>query len=130
MVVFVNNAVFGMTGGQMAPTTMPDQETTTSPFGRDTDLTGYPIKMAELLSGLQATSFVARAAVDSPKNLLKAKKYLRQAFEVQLNHNGFSFVEFLSACPTNWKLSPQEANKRIGERMIPYYPLGVYKEAV
>jgi 2-oxoglutarate ferredoxin oxidoreductase subunit beta len=129
-VIFVNNAVFGMTGGQMAPTTMPDQETTTSPFGRDTDLTGYPIKMAELLSGLEATAFVARAAVDTPKNLMKAKKFLRRAFEVQLSDRGFSFVEFLSACPTNWKLTPTEANKRIGERMIPYYPLGVYKGAV
>lgn len=128
-VIFVNNAVFGMTGGQMAPTTLVGQETTTSPYGRDIALTGYPIKMAELLSGLEATSFVARAAVDTPKNLMKAKKYLRRAFEVQMNDNGFSFVEFLSACPTNWKLPPQEATRRIGERMIPYYPLGIYKGA-
>ena len=127
-VIFVNNAVFGMTGGQMAPTTMIDQETTTTPYGRDTEINGYPIKMTELIANLSGTTFVARAAVDTPKNLMKAKKVLKTAFEVQINNKGFSFVEFLSACPTNWKLSPQEANKRVSEEMIPYFPLGIFKE--
>jgi len=127
-VIFVNNAVFGMTGGQMAPTTMLDQKTTTTPFGRDKGINGYPIKMSELMANLSGTTFVARAAVDTPKNLMKAKKILRTAFEVQINKKGFSFVEFLSACPTNWKLSPQEANKWVSEEMIPYYPLGIFKE--
>ena len=127
-VIFVNNAVFGMTGGQMAPTTMIDQETTTTPYGRDTEINGYPIKMTELIANLSGTTFVARAAVDTPKNLMKAKKVLKTAFEVQINNKGFSFVEFLSACPTNWKLSPQEANKWVSEEMIPYFPLGIFKE--
>lgn len=127
-VVFVNNAVFGMTGGQMAPTTMPDQETTTTPFGRDVKVNGYPIKMAEVLATLSGTTFVARAAVDTPKNLMRAKKFLRKAFEVQINNRGFSFVEFLSACPTNWKVSPKQAAERIAEEMIPYYPLGIFKD--
>ena len=127
-VTFVNNAVFGMTGGQMAPTTMIDQETTTTPYGRDVEINGYPIKMTELIANLSGTTFVARAAVDTPKNLMNAKKVLRMAFEVQIHNKGFSFVEFLSACPTNWKLSPQEANKRVSEEMIPYYPLGIFKE--
>ncbi len=127
-VIFVNNAVFGMTGGQMAPTTLLDQETTTTPYGRDAEINGYPIKMTELIANLSGTTFVARAAVDTPKNLMKAKKVLKMAFEVQINNKGFSFVEFLSACPTNWKLSPQEANKRVSEEMIPYFPLGIFKE--
>ena len=112
----------------MAPTTMLDQETTTTPYGRDSEINGYPIKMTELMANLSGTTFVARAAVDTPKNLMKAKKLLKTAFEVQINNKGFSFVEFLSACPTNWKLSPQEANKWVSEEMIPYFPLGIFKE--
>jgi 2-oxoglutarate ferredoxin oxidoreductase subunit beta len=127
-VIFVNNAVFGMTGGQMAPTTLLDQETTTTPYGRDREINGYPIKMSELMANLSGTTFVARAAVDTPKNLMKAKKFLQTAFEVQINNKGFSFVEFLSACPTNWKLSAQEANKWVSEEMISYFPLGIFKE--
>jgi len=127
-VIFVNNAVFGMTGGQMAPTTIPDQETTTTPFGRNVDVNGYPIRMAELLAALPGTTFVARAAVDTPKNIMRGKKLLNRAFEVQINHEGFGFVEFLSACPTNWKMSPQQASERIAKEMIPYYPLGIFKE--
>ena len=126
-VVFVNNTVFGMTGGQMAPTTMEGQETTTTPFGRQTDSNGFPIKMAELLTQLPGTTFIARAAVNTPKNLMRAKKYLRKAFEVQTENKGFGFVEFLSACPTNWKMSPEKANKRVGEEMITYFPLGIFK---
>jgi 2-oxoglutarate ferredoxin oxidoreductase subunit beta len=127
-VIFVNNTVFGMTGGQMAPTTMAGQETTTTPFGREPDTNGFPIKMAELLGNLPGTTFVARAAVNDPKNLMRAKKMLRRAFEVQINNKGFGFVEFLSACPTNWKMSPRQATKRVQEEMIPYFPLGVFKE--
>lgn len=127
-VVFVNNAVFGMTGGQMAPTTMLEQETTTTPLGRNAQVNGYPLRMAELMSGLNGTSFVARCAVDTPKNLMRAKRHLRKAFEVQLEDRGFGFVEFLSACPTNWKMTPTQATEHVGRRMIPYYPLGVYKE--
>jgi 2-oxoglutarate ferredoxin oxidoreductase subunit beta len=126
-VVFVNNAVFGMTGGQMAPTTMAGQETTTTPYGRETETNGFPIKMSELLSVLPGTTFVARAAVNNPKNLMRAKKLLRKAFEIQINRQGFSFVEFLSACPTNWKMTPEQANKRVGEEMISYFPLGIFK---
>jgi 2-oxoglutarate ferredoxin oxidoreductase subunit beta len=111
-VVFVNNAVFGMTGGQMAPTTLAGQETTTTPSGRETSTNGFPIKMAELLSVLPGTTFVARAAVNNPKNLMRAKKLLRKAFEVQTNNQGFGFVEFLSACPTNWKMSPDHSRVR------------------
>lgn len=127
-VIFVNNTVFGMTGGQMAPTTMAGQETTTTPFGREPDTNGFPIKMAELLANLPGTTFVARAAVNDPKNLMRAKKMLRSAFEVQINNKGFGFVEFLSACPTNWKMSPRQATKRVQDEMIPYFPLGVFKE--
>lgn len=126
-VVFVNNTVFGMTGGQMAPTTMVGQETTTTPFGRETDTAGFPIRMAEVLAELSGTTFVARASVDSAKNLMKAKKLLKKAFEIQINKKGFSFVEFLSACPTNWKMTPEQAVKRVKEEMIPYFPLGVFK---
>jgi len=126
-VVFVNNAVFGMTGGQMAPTTMAGQETTTTPTGRETKTAGFPIRMAELLSVLPGTTFVARAAVNTPKNLMRAKKLLRKAFEIQINGQGFSFVEFLSACPTNWKMTPDQANKRVGKEMMEYFPLGIFK---
>jgi 2-oxoglutarate ferredoxin oxidoreductase subunit beta len=128
-VVFVNNAVFGMTGGQMAPTTMPSQETTTTPFGRDTEVNGYPIRMSELIADLSGTTFVARTAVDTPKNLLKSKKLLKKAFEIQIRNEGFAFVEFLSACPTNWKMTPQQATQWVSDTMIPYYPLGVFKES-
>lgn len=126
-VIFVNNTVFGMTGGQMAPTTMPGQETTTTPFGRDPAVNGFPIRMAELLGGLTGTTFAARGAVDTPKNLLKTRKLMQRAFEVQINGEGFGFVEVLSACPTNWKMSPERANRRIKEEMIPYFPLGIFK---
>ncbi len=126
-VIFVNNTVFGMTGGQMAPTTMTGQETTTTPFGRDLETNGFPIKMSELLTELPGSTFVARTAVNNPKNLMKAKKILKRAFEVQTNGEGFSFVEFLSACPTNWKMTPKQAAERVQEEMIPYFPLGVFK---
>jgi len=127
-IVFVNNTVFGMTGGQMAPTTLEGQETTTTPLGRNPLTSGYPMKMAEIIAGLEGTTYVARGAVDSPKNLGKAKKMLREAFEAQIKHQGFGFIEFLSACPTNWKLSPQEAAQRVRKEMISHYPLGIFKD--
>jgi len=127
-VIFVNNTVYGMTGGQMAPTTMLGQMTTTSPYGRDFQRDGYPIRMTELMAVLEGTAFAARVAVNTPKNLMAAKKALKKAFEVQIQDQGFSFVEFLSSCPTNWKMSPEKANQRVRDEMIPYFPLGVYKE--
>ena len=128
-VVFVNNAVFGMTGGQMAPTTLEGQVTTTSPQGRDVELAGPPIRMSEMLATLEGAGYVARVAVNNIKNLMQAKKALKRAFEYQTKGLGFGFVEVLSACPTNWKMSPVEANERVGNEMISYFPLGVFKDA-
>ncbi|MEW6265753.1 MAG: thiamine pyrophosphate-dependent enzyme [Thermodesulfobacteriota bacterium] len=127
-VIFVNNTVFGMTGGQMAPTTMIGQKTTTTPYGRACADCGHPIRMAELIAGLAGTAFSARVAVDKVANLMKAKKALRQAFEAQLEGLGLGFIEFLSSCPTNWKMSVAEANARIQSEMVPYFPLGVFKD--
>ncbi|MGE4290951.1 MAG: thiamine pyrophosphate-dependent enzyme [Desulfovibrio sp.] len=127
-VVFVNNTVYGMTGGQMAPTTLVGQKTTTCPGGRCREREGMPIKMTEIISQLGGVAFAARGSLDSVKNIRTAKKYLRKAFECQTNNLGFGFVELLSACPTNWKMTPVKANERIGEEMIPYFPLGVYKD--
>jgi len=127
-IFFANNSVYGMTGGQMAPTTLLGQKTTTSPYGRDFTQAGYPIRMAEMLATLEGSAYVARVAVDTPAHLMKAKRAVRKAFEVQINNMGFAFVEFLLACPTNWGLPPLEANTRVQEEMIPYFPLGVLKE--
>ena len=126
-VVFINNAVYGMTGGQMAPTTMPGQKTTTSPKGRDVALCGSPIRMAELLSTLQTPSFVVRASLHTPANIVQSKKALRRAFEYQLAGTCFSFVELLSICPTNWGFTPVQSNKWLQDTMLPYYPLGIFK---
>ncbi|MBN2645311.1 MAG: 2-oxoglutarate oxidoreductase [Desulfuromonadaceae bacterium] len=126
-VIFVNNTTYGMTGGQMAPTTMPGQTTSTTPYGRDVTKAGYPIKMAELLSGLEGVAYSARVAVDTPKHVLQAAKVIRRAFQTQLDGKGFAFVEVLAACPTNWGMSPLQANERVGNEMIPYFPLGEYK---
>jgi 2-oxoglutarate ferredoxin oxidoreductase subunit beta len=127
-VVFVNNTTYGMTGGQMAPTSLPDQKTTTSPYGRDVSSDGYPIRMAELLSGLEGTVYSARVAVNTPGNIKQAGKAIRKAFEVQVRGEGFSFVEVLSACPTNWGMTPLRANERVAAEMIPYFALGTFKE--
>ncbi|QXE92867.1 thiamine pyrophosphate-dependent enzyme [Geomonas subterranea] len=127
-VVFVNNTTYGMTGGQMAPTTLVGQKTSTSPYGRDKSKDGSPIRMAELLAQLGGVAYSARVAVDSPKHVLEAKKVIREAFGYQAQGKGFSFVEVLSACPTNWGMNPLKANARIGEEMIPYFPLGVFKK--
>ena len=126
-VIFVNNTTYGMTGGQMAPTTLVGQKTSTSPYGRDKSKDGSPIRMAELLAQLGGVAFSARVAVDSPKHLLDAKKQIREAFRFQVEGKGFSFVEVLSSCPTNWGVSPLAGNARIAEEMIPYFPLGVFK---
>ncbi|BCV23483.1 thiamine pyrophosphate-dependent enzyme [Gelria sp. Kuro-4] len=126
-VIYVNNAIYGMTGGQMAPTTLEGQKTTTSPNGRDVNTVGYPIRVAEMLSTLVAPQYIARVAVNSPANIQKAKRAIKKAFEVQLNNNGFALVEVLSTCPTNWGLAPEKALKWLEENMIPYYPLGEFK---
>ena len=112
----------------MAPTTMPGQKTSTSPYGRNVDKAGYPMKMAELLSGLDGTAYSVRVAVNNPKNVLQAGKAIKKAFEYQVEEKGFSFVEVLAACPTNWGMNPLVANQRVGDEMVPYFPLGVFKE--
>ena len=127
-VIFVNNAIYGMTGGQMAPTTLPGQVTTTSPYGRDPKLCGYPIRVSEMLATLDGPAYIARVSVHDVKHIMEAKKAIKKAFEMQIAGKGFSMVEVLSACPTNWGMTPQEALKWLEENMIPQYPLGVKKE--
>jgi 2-oxoglutarate/2-oxoacid ferredoxin oxidoreductase subunit beta len=126
-VIFINNANYGMTGGQMAPTTLPGQKTTSSPNGRDVELMGYPIRTAELLSTLDGAGYVVRRSLHDPKNIRMAKKALRIAFETQQHGLGFSMVELLSICPTNWGLTPEESLQWLEEKMVPYYPIGDYK---
>ncbi len=126
-VVFVNNAIYGMTGGQMAPTTMPGQIATTCPLGRDVSLAGWPIRMAELISTLRTPAFVARASVHAPLYTVNAKAMLKRAFQYQVEGTCFSIVEILSTCPTNWGLPPAEATAWLEDNMLPYYPLGVFK---
>jgi len=128
-VIFINNANYGMTGGQMAPTTLPGQKTTSSPYGRDVETAGYPIRMAELLATLEGAAYVVRRSLHDPKNIRLAKKALRTAFEAQVRGLGFSMVELLSTCPTNWGLTPLEALKWLEQNMLPAYPLGDYKVA-
>lgn len=127
-VIFVNNAIYGMTGGQMAPTSLPGQVTQTSPYGRDVKTVGYPIRVCELLSALDAPYYIERVAVNNVKNVLAAKKAIKRAFTNQVNGKGFSLIEVVSSCPTNWGMTPENALKWIDEKMIPYYPLGVYKD--
>ena len=127
-VIFVNNAIYGMTGGQMAPTSLPGQVTQTSPYGRDTGLCGFPVKICEMLSQLEGPEFLARVAVNNVKNIKNAKATIKKAFENQVNGKGFSLVEVISSCPTNWGMTPKDALKWIDDNMIPYYPLGVYKD--
>ena len=126
-VIFVNNAIYGMTGGQMAPTTMPGQVATTCPLGRDTALAGWPIRIVELLKTLRTPAYLARVAVHDPKNILNAKKAIRKAFKYQLDGTCFSLVEVLSTCPTGWGYQPHEACGWLEETMVPYYPLGEVK---
>ena len=127
-VIFINNAIYGMTGGQMAPTSLVGQVTQTSPYGRDPKLCGYPVKVCEMLSELEGPEYLERVTVNSVANVRRAKKAIKKAFENQINGKGFSLVEVLSACPTNWGMTPPAALKWIDDAMIPYYPLGVYKD--
>lgn len=126
--IFINNCIYGMTGGQMAPTTLLGQVTETTPYGRDTELTGYPIRISEMISTLTGACYVERVSVDSVPNIIKAKKAIKKAFQAQINGKGFSLVEVLSTCPTNWGLSPKEAMEWLRKNMMTYYPLGVKKD--
>ena len=125
--IFVNNAVYGMTGGQMAPTTMPDQRTTTSPYGRNVEDAGMPIRMAELLATLATPSYISRHTVIRPKYIVKAKRAIKQAFSYQLEGRCFSLVEIISTCPTNWGMTPSEALDWTEDKLLAYYKLGEYK---
>jgi len=127
-VIFVNNAIYGMTGGQMAPTTLPNQITQTSPYGRDVIVVGYPVKVCEMLSQIDGASYLERVAVNNVKNIKKAKQAILHAFKNQIEGKGFSLVEVLSTCPTNWGLTPKDALKWLDDNMETYYPLGVYKD--
>ncbi len=127
-VIFINNTIYGMTGGQMAPTTLPGQVTQTSPYGRDVKTQGNPIRVSEMLATLDGPSYIARVSLDTVPNIKKAKAAIKKAFQNQIEGKGFSLVEVLSTCPTNWGLSPVEAIKRLQNDMIPHYPLGVYKD--
>lgn len=122
--IFINNGIYGMTGGQMAPTTLVGQKTTTSPLGRDEDWSGKPIRIAEMLATINGAKFVERVAVNTPANIRKAKRAIKECFQLQLDGKGFGIVEVLSTCPTNWGFPPAEALKWLEENMIPYYPLG------
>jgi 2-oxoglutarate ferredoxin oxidoreductase subunit beta len=125
--IFVNNAIYGMTGGQMAPTTLIGQKTTTTPAGRSPERAGYPIRVCEMLATLEGTAYIARVSVTSPKNVLQAKKVIKKAFETQIKGLGYSLVEVLSQCPTNWHMTPIESIKWVDEKMAAYYPLGEFK---
>jgi len=127
-VIFVNNAIYGMTGGQMAPTTLIGQKTTTSPFGRDAKANGHPIRVSEMLATLDGPALIQRVSVHDVKNVLAAGKAIKKAFQYQLEGKGFTMIEVLSTCPTNWGQTPVEALKWLEANMIPQYPLGVYKE--
>ena len=128
VVIFINNTIYGMTGGQMAPTTIPGQVTQTTPFGRDTELAGYPIRVCEMMATLSGTALAQRVAVDTVPHIRETKKAIRKAFENQKEKRGLSIVEVLSTCPTNWGMTPMEAIKRLQDECIPYYPLGIYKD--
>ncbi|OQY25367.1 MAG: hypothetical protein B6I34_02305 [Anaerolineaceae bacterium 4572_32.1] len=131
-VVFINNAIYGMTGGQMAPTTLPGMVTTSSPYGRDVELQGFPLRVSEMLATLDGSAYIVRRSATTPKQINQLKKALRTAFRVQMEELGFSLVEVVSNCPTNWGMSPLESLDFVREKMIPYYPLGDYqiKDAV
>ena len=127
-IIFINNAIYGMTGGQMAPTTLPGQMTQTSPYGRDVTMTGMPIKVCELLATLEMPAYIARVSVDSVKNVKAAQRAIEKAFRYQSEGRGFTLVEVVSTCPTNWGMEPGQALGWLRENMLPYYPLGVYRD--
>lgn len=127
--IFVNNIIYGMTGGQMAPTTLESQVTATSPFGRKSEEAGRPMRVSEMLATLDGAKYIARVAVNTPANVNKAKAAIKEAFTRQIRGDGFTLVEVLSTCPTNWGMSPVKANKFVEESMMPYFPLGIFKDA-
>lgn len=127
-VIFINNAIYGMTGGQMAPTTLVGMKTQTSPYGRDASTAGHPIRMSELLATLESPAYITRVAINTVANLMKAKKAIKNAFTLQKEGKGFSFVEVVSICPTNWGKTPTDAHKWLAENMLPVFPLGTYKD--
>ena len=127
-VIFINNTIYGMTGGQMAPTTIIGQVTQTTPYGRDPKVQGYPIKICEMLAECEGTALAQRVSVDCPKNIISAKSAIKKAFKNQIEGKGFSIVEVLSTCPTNWGMTPVEAMERIRTEMIPQFPLKTFKE--
>lgn len=128
VVIFINNTTYGMTGGQMAPTTLPGQVTQTTPFGRNVETAGYPIRICEMMATLSGTALAQRVAIDSVPHIREAKKAIRKAFENEKAKRGLSIIEVLSTCPTNWGMSPTESMQFVKDKMIPYYPLGVYKD--
>ena len=127
-VIFVNNAIYGMTGGQMAPTSLPGQVTQTSPYGRDVKTVGYPVRVCELLREVDGAAYLERVAVNDVKNVKNAARAIKKAFQYQMDGKGFSLIEILSTCPTNWGFTPDKALEWLEQNMIPYYPLGVYKD--
>ena len=128
--VYINNAIYGMTGGQMAPTSLPNQVTQTSPYGRDVSTAGYPVRVCELLSSLDGPAYLERVTVDTPKHVRQAKRAIKKAFQNQIDGIGYSMVEVVSTCPTNGGLTPQDSFAWMRENMLPYYPLGVYRDVV
>jgi len=129
-VIFVNNGCYGMTGGQMAPTTLPGQNSTTTPGGRDVSRDAAPIDLSEMLAIAKGSTYIERTAVNSPKNIRRTKKAITKAFKIQMAEKGFSLIEILSPCPVNWKLSPVEAAKRIEEEITNYFPIKVIKDNI
>jgi 2-oxoglutarate ferredoxin oxidoreductase subunit beta len=129
-VIFINNAIYGMTGGQMAPTSLPNQVTQTSPYGRDVSKVGYPVRVAEMLSTLDGVAYVERVTCDSRQHILAAKKAIKKAFQTQIDGLGYSLVEVVSTCPTNWGMTPLDAFQWLRDNMLPYNPLGAYKDVV
>ena len=127
-VIFINNAIYGMTGGQMAPTSLPGQVTQTSPYGRDTKIAGYPVRICELVSTLDGTALAQRVTVDTPAHVRQAKAAIKKGIEYQQRKLGYSIIEVVSSCPTNWGFEPVEAMQWLRDNMLPYYPLGVYKD--
>ena len=125
-IIFINNAIYGMTGGQMAPTTLPGQVTQTSPYGRDTKTQGHPLRVSEMLATTSGAAYIERVTIDTVPHIKQAKKAIKKAFETQIAGKGFSLIEVVSTCPTNWGLSPVESMNWLRDNMLPYYPLGVY----
>ncbi len=129
-IIFINNAIYGMTGGQMAPTSLPNQITQTSPYGRDVSSAGYPVRICELLSTLDGPAYLERVCVDTPAHVRKAKKAIKKGFQYQIDGVGYSLIEVVSTCPTNWGMTPQDSFEWMRENMLPYYPLGVYRDVL